>query len=247
MKELISGLITWIKDYVKSTNAKGVVIGMSGGKDSLVVAKLCVEALGKENVFGLIMPNGKMCDKNDAEASCKLLGIRYASVDISKAYEGIIKPIEEVLDNNQLKLSDITTINTPPRLRMAMLYAVAGSMNYLVANTSNLSEISVGYSTKWGDSVGDFAPIANFTKTEVCEIGRLLGLPIELVEKTPSDGLSGKSDEEKLGLTYDNLDEYIRTGKKNEDYETIMKLHSSTMHKRKPISKFENKLKNFLN
>ena len=240
MEKIIINLQEWIKNYVQNAHSKGVVIGMSGGKDSLVVAKLCANALDKENVFGVIMPNGEMSDKSDAVKTCELLGIKYAILNINDAYNAIIKPVNEILKQNNILLSDVSTINTPPRIRMTTLYAFAGSLNYLVANTSNLSEISVGYSTKWGDGVGDFAPIANFTKTEVCEMGKLLGLPIELVDKTPSDGLSGKSDEAKLGLTYANLDEYIRTGKQNSDYDRIIYLNKITAHKRSLPAKFEN-------
>lgn len=246
MQQIINELQQWIKNYVQNAHSKGVVIGMSGGKDSLVVAKLCCNAIGKENVFGVIMPNGEMSDKSDAVKTCELLGIKYAIVNINDAYNAIINPVNDILKQNNIQLNDISTINTPPRIRMTTLYAFAGSLNYLVANTSNLSEISVGYSTKWGDGIGDFAPIANFTKTEVCEIGKLLGLPTKLVDKTPSDGLSGKSDEAKLGLTYANLDEYIRTGKQNKDYERIIHLNKITSHKRRLPARFENGFKNYL-
>lgn len=246
MEKIIINLQEWIKNYVQNAHSKGVVIGMSGGKDSLVVAKLCCNALGNENVFGVIMPNGEMSDKSDAVKTCKLLDIKYAIVNINDTYKNIINPVNEILKQNNIRLSDVSTINTPPRIRMTTLYAFAGSLNYLVANTSNLSEISVGYSTKWGDGVGDFAPIANFTKTEVCEMGKLLGLPVELVDKIPSDGLSGKSDEDKLGLTYANLDEYIRTGKQNSDYDRIMHLNKISAHKRTLPSRFENGFKNYL-
>lgn len=243
----IEELISWIKNYVQSAHAKGVVLGMSGGKDSLVVAKLCALALGEENVFGVIMPNGEMADKNDAEITCKLLNIPHATININEYYTNLINKVETTLLERNVKMNDVTTINTPPRLRMTTLYALAGSLNYLVANTSNLSEISVGYSTKWGDSVGDFAPLADFTKTEVCKIGLMLGLPDSLVNKLPSDGLSGKSDEDKMGLKYKNLDSFIRTGEQNEDYSQIMKLHNSTKHKRKSIAKFVYTKDNYFN
>ncbi|MBQ7307939.1 MAG: NAD(+) synthase [Clostridia bacterium] len=246
MEKTINDLIEWIKNYVNQAHANGVVLGMSGGKDSLICAKLCIEALGNDKVFGVIMPNGKMQDKDDAVRTCKLLNMPFTTIDISTASNSIIENVTLTLKDLNKNLTDVTTINTPPRVRMTYLYAIGGSLNYLVANTSNLSEISVGYSTKWGDSVGDFAPLASFTKTEVCKIGRMLDLPIELVEKIPSDGLSGKSDEEKMGLSYKNLDSYIRTGIKNEDYDQIIRLNKITRHKRNPIAKFNNGLKNFL-
>jgi len=246
-KQNVQQIIDWIKEYFnKNSFAKGVVLGMSGGKDSLVVAKLCTLALGKEKVFGVIMPNGKMKDINDAIVTCQLLGIDYDIVDIESSYNDIITETKEILEKRGKTLTDVSTINTAPRLRMTTLYAVAGSMGYLVANTSNLSERMVGYSTKWGDSVGDFAPIANFTKNEVCEIGLLLGLPVNLVTKTPSDGLSGKSDEDKLGITYDSLDNIIRTGTKNNDYEKILRMYKNSTHKRGSIPAPSSNMNNFL-
>lgn len=245
-KKLVDDLILWIKDYVKQSGAKGVTIGMSGGKDSFVVAKLCCEAVGKENVFGLILPNGEMSDKNDAVTSCEFLQIPYRVVNIDKAYNHIINEVEGKLANHEV--SDVTKINTAPRLRMTTIYAFAGSQHHLVANTSNLSEGMVGYCTKWGDNVGDFAPIANFTKSEVCEIGILLGLPQELVYKKPSDGLSGKTDEEKLGFSYDELDKFIRNGVKGPHFDLIEKKHKFASHKLNPISKFQNgKINHFYN
>lgn len=237
----------WIKGYVASAYAKGVVLGMSGGKDSLIVAKLCINALGKENVVGVIMPNGEMIDYTDAKTTCELLDIKHFVVDINESYSNIINSTKNIVNNLGVELSSVSTINTAPRIRMTTLYSIAGSLNYLVANTSNLSEAMTGYTTKWGDNVGDFAPLANFTKTEVCEMGLLLGLPEYLVVKTPSDGLSGKSDEDKMGITYDELDTYIRTGKKGEKYDTIQNLHKKSEHKRVGAVKFDNNLKNWFN
>ena len=247
MKEEIIKIEKWIKNYIENAHAFGVVVGISGGKDSMVVAKLCVDALGNDKVFGVIMPNGKMVDQSDAEYICKLLNIRYTIININNTYNSLIESIKPALNQNDQKLSSVTTINTAPRLRMATLYAIAGSLNYLVANTSNLSETMVGYSTKWGDNVGDFAPIANYTKTEVCEIGLELNLPEKLVNKTPSDGLSEKSDEEKLGFSYKNLDDYLRTGNKNKDYENIILKHKLAIHKINGVCKYNNQYKNFLN
>ena len=238
MKEEILKIEKWIKDFVSNAHADGVVLGMSGGKDSFVVAKLCADAIGKEKILGVIMPNGKMSDKNDAEESCKFLNIPYTTINIENTYNSILNNVAPVLEEKNKQLSSVTTINTAPRVRMITLYAIAGSMNYLVANTSNLSETMVGYSTKWGDGVGDFAPIANYTKTEVCEIGLALKLPEHLINKAPSDGLTGKSDEEKLGFSYKNLDSFIRTGEKNVDYEYAL-------HKINGVSKYSNNFKNY--
>lgn len=232
MKNKISQVVEWIKDYVKCAGAKGVVIGMSGGKDSLVCAKLCCLAVGKKNVFGVIMPNGEMKDFSDAENTCQFLGMEYTVINIGDMFDYVIENTKNAVANKNVELSSISIQNTPPRLRMTLLYALAGSLNYLVANTSNLSEKMIGYTTKWGDNVGDFYPLANFTKTEVCEMGVLLGLPTELVNKVPSDGLSGLSDEQKLGYSYAELDEYIRNGKKGENFEKILKHHKASSHKR---------------
>lgn len=241
----VNNVIQWIKDYFnKNPFFKGVVIGMSGGKDSLVTASLCINALGANRVFGVILPNGKMIDKNDAQRTCEFLGIKYKEIDISKTYNSIIENVEPIIKESGAGLSTVTTFNTPPRIRMTYLYAIAGSLGYLVANTSNLSEAMVGYTTKWGDNVGDFAPLANFTKNEVCEIGLLLGLPRDLVLKAPSDGLSGKTDEDNMGITYGELEEYIRDGVVGANFEKIKKLHQNSKHKRDGAIKFDSKRKN---
>ena len=246
MEKQIKEVVEWIKNYVASAKSDGVVLGMSGGKDSFVVAKLCTLALGCENVLGIIMPNGKMKDLTDAITSCQSLNIKYEIIDIADAYNSVIENAKQTIEKHGKTLCDISTINTAPRIRMTTLYAIAGSFNYLVANTSNLSEASVGYTTKWGDNIGDFAPIANFTKTEVCQMGLALGLDKDLVEKTPSDGLSGKSDEDKMGIKYSSLDNLIRKGEKNEDYDRIMHLNKISAHKRIGVAKYENNLKNTL-
>lgn len=235
MREEIDKMTEWLQEYMRDTKAKGVVLGMSGGKDSLVSAALCTRAIGKDKVLGVIMPNGEMADITDALDTCKFLGIDYEIIDISTAYKNIIEETQFTLQGRNTSVSSITTINTPPRLRMTILYALAGSLNYLVVNTSNLSEIMVGYSTKWGDSAGDIAPLADYTKSEVCEIGLALNLPEHLANKTPSDGLSGSSDEDKLGFTYTELDTFIRTGEKGNSYDKILSSHTKTTHKRNRI------------
>lgn len=207
--------VQWIRDWFE-VNGKdcNAVIGISGGTDSTVVAALCVEALGEDRVVGVLMPDGEQADINDSIFLVNYLNIHAIMANISQAVCGVKAAISEQLklafDKN---ISSQSTINLPPRIRMTTLYAVSQSVNGRVANTCNLSEDYIGYSTRWGDSVGDFSPLSNLTKTEVKEIGRVLGLPNKLVYKTPSDGLCGKTDEDNLGFTYEVLDRYIRTGK----------------------------------
>lgn len=244
MEKYISKITSFIKEYVAGAGAKGAVVGMSGGKDSFVVAKLCSLALGAENVFGVILPNGEMKDLEIAEHECEILGIKSKVANIENIDREIKALTKEATDSS--KLNEVSAINIAPRVRMTVLYAVAANLNYLVANTSNLSETMIGYSTKWGDNVGDFAPIADFTKTEVCEIGLSLGLPKEYVLKAPTDGLSGKEDEEKIGFSYSVLDEFIRTGKSTNSEETIKKMSRITAHKRALPPKCDSERKNFL-
>ncbi len=198
--------VQWIKDFFEQ-NGKGcnAVVGISGGKDSSVVAALCAEALGRDRVIGVLMPCGEQADIDMAELLVKHLGIKHYVVNIKDAVEGITNAVP-------FELSVQSRVNLPPRIRMATLYAVSQSNNGRVANTCNLSEDWVGYSTRYGDSAGDFSPCSHLTVDEVKQIGRLLGLPAVLVDKVPTDGLCGKTDEDNLGFTYAELDRYIRTG-----------------------------------
>lgn len=241
----VERILNWTREFFKTnTFAKGAVLGMSGGKDSFVTAGLLVRAIGADRVFGVIMPNGKMVDLEDAKKSCELLGIRYAVVDIAQSYNQVMGDVGKIIKDEGKGVSTVSIINTAPRLRMTYLYAIAGSLGYLVANTSNLSESMVGYTTKWGDNVGDFSLLANFTKSEVCEIGLLLGLPKELVLKTPSDGLSGKSDEDNMGISYKQLERYIRNGEKGDEFNKINELNKASIHKRVGVIKYDNNLEN---
>ncbi|MBQ3084590.1 MAG: NAD(+) synthase [Clostridia bacterium] len=201
--------VAWIRDFFEK-NGKGcnAVVGISGGKDSSIAAALCAEALGKERVIGVLMPQGEQHDIDMARLLVEHLGIRSYEVNIKAAVEGLRGALPA-----ELELSTQSITNIPPRIRMTTLYAIGQSVNGRVCNTCNLSEDWVGYSTRYGDSVGDFSPMSHLTVTEVKEIGRLLGLPAVLVDKVPIDGLCGKTDEENLGFTYAELDVYIRTGK----------------------------------
>lgn len=198
--------VEWIRDFFEK-NGKGcnAVVGISGGKDSSIVAALCVEALGKDRVIGVLMPCGEQADIDMAKLLVDTLGIKHYIINIKDAVDGLTKSIP-------FELSDQSRTNLPPRIRMSTLYAVSQSNNGRVANTCNLSEDWVGYSTRYGDSVGDFSPCSHLTVAEMKQIGRLLGLPDVLVDKVPIDGLCGKTDEDNLGFTYAELDRYIRTG-----------------------------------
>lgn len=200
--------VAWIQDFFKNNGPDcNAVIGISGGKDSSVAAALCVEALGKDRVVGVLMPCGDQHDIDMAQLLVKHLGIKHYVINIKDSVDGVLSNMPD-----GLSISEQTKQNLPPRIRMSVLYAVSQSVNGRVVNTCNLSEDWVGYSTRYGDAAGDFSPMSFLTVTEVKAIGRLLDLPDVLVDKVPIDGLCGKTDEENLGFTYDELDRYIRYG-----------------------------------
>lgn len=209
-------VVQWIRDFFENNGPTcNAVIGISGGKDSSVVAGLCVEALGKDRVIGVLMPCGVQKDISASRKLVEHLGIKNVEVNVEAAVTGLTEAIinGKVTGMDPVDFTAQTKTNLPPRIRMSCLYAVSQSMNGRVANTCNLSEDWVGYSTRYGDAAGDFSPLAKLTVSEVKAIGHSLGLPFELVEKVPIDGLySGKTDEENLGFTYDMLDHYIRYG-----------------------------------
>ena len=231
-------VIQWICDWFEA-NGKGcnAIVGISGGKDSSVVAALCVKALGKERVIGVLMPNGVQSDIDCAQRLVAHLGIEHYTCNIQKSVDGVL----ESLKNSGVEISRQAIVNLPPRIRMSTLYALSQSRNGRVANTCNLSEDWVGYSTRYGDAAGDFSPLGKLTVREVKEIGSYLGLPIDLVEKVPSDGLSGKTDEDNLGFTYAVLDTYIRTGvcADEQTKARIDRLHTLNEFKLKPIPCYE--------
>lgn len=200
--------IEWIKNWF-SLNGDGckAVVGISGGKDSSVVAALCCKALGKDRVLGVLMPQGEQADINYSKDLCETLGIESVTVNVKSAVDAVMNEIAD-----KLEVTAQARQNLPPRIRMSVLYAVSQSVNGRVANTCNLSEDWVGYSTRYGDSVGDFSPLSLLTVQEVKAIGRAIGLPERFIEKTPIDGLCGKTDEDNLGFTYATLDRYIREG-----------------------------------
>lgn len=198
--------VEWIREWFEHNGPDcKAVIGISGGKDSTVAAALCVEALGKDRVYGILMPNGYQSDLADAAEVCKILDIEKTTIYINDIYTKFL----EELRWSAITPSEQTKINLAPRIRMAMLYAISQSINGRVVCTDNLSERFIGYSTHWGDNVGDFSPFGNLTSAEVVAVGDVLGLPFELTHKTPSDGLCGKTDEDNFGFTYNQLNNVI--------------------------------------
>lgn len=248
-----NSIVEWIKSWFDANGKNcNAVVGISGGKDSSVVAALCVEALGKDRVIGVLMPNHMQSDIAAAYLLADTLGIMYTVQNIGTTVDEVISNInfhglttfdKEKTDN--IKLSNQAKINLPSRIRMAILYAVSQSLNGRVANTCNLSEDWVGYSTRYGDSVGDFSPLSMLTTDEVVAVGKACGLPDALVEKVPSDGLCGKSDEDNLGFSYRVLNRYIRTGCCEDDNikKVIDDLHIKNMFKLSPMPKFDYKVK----
>ena len=227
--------VAWIQHFFEE-NGPGcnAVVGISGGKDSSVTAALCVEALGKDRVIGVLMPCGEQADIDMAHLLVNHLDIKHYVINIKDAVEGVKK-------NIPFDLSRQSTTNLPARIRMTTLYAVSQSHNGRVANTCNLSEDWVGYSTRYGDAAGDFSPLSHLTVNEIKQIGRLLGLPDVLVDKTPIDGLSGKTDEDNLGFTYAVLDRYIRTGEIEDPVikEKIDTIHQKNLFKLQLMPSFE--------
>ena len=235
-KEMKDRCVDWIRDFfAKNGPDCNAVVGISGGKDSSVVAALCVEALGKDRVIGVLMPCGVQADIEMARKLVNHLGIKNYEVNVEVAVNGLLNALPDI------EISTQTKTNLPPRIRMATLYAVGQSVNGRVANTCNLSEDWVGYSTRYGDAAGDFSPLSHLTVTEVKAIGREMGLPEDLVEKVPIDGLCGKTDEENLGFTYAALDQYIREGicEDAELKEKIDRMHERNLFKLELMPCFE--------
>lgn len=249
IKNITEDCTTWIRNWFEENGKEcNAVIGISGGKDSSVVAALCVKALGRDRVIGVLMPNGNQPDISDAYQLCDYLGIDRIECSISTMYLSALNSIKIGSARRGVKKFDIseqTKINLPARLRMSMLYAISQSCNGRVANTCNLSEDWIGYSTRYGDSVGDFAPLSQLTSDEVVKIGEYLGLPDNLIYKIPADGLTNKSDEDNFGFTYAVLNRYIRTGicEDEEIKSKIDKLHKKNLFKLMPMQYFNSNLK----
>lgn len=237
-KQTKDDIVCWIKNYFAENGPEcSAVIGISGGKDSSIVAALCVEALGKDRVVGVMMPNGQQPDIGDSHRIVEALGITYKIVNINDAYLAMMDNLGGITC-----VSEQARVNLPPRLRMATLYAVAQSLpnGGRVANTCNRSEDFVGYSTKYGDSAGDFGPLANLMVHEVKQIGHELPIPDDLVDKVPADGLCDKTDEDNLGFSYTQVDDYIKRGTCGImpiDYK-IKQAHQRNLHKLRQMPTF---------
>lgn len=239
--EISSGIIYWIRSNMKSISAKKAVIGISGGKDSTVTASLCALALEPENVHGLILPNGNQEDLSEAIEICEAFGINYHVINISD----MVTAVERGVSDTGLDISRQTMLNIPPRIRMTTLYAYAQSLDSaLVINTSNLSEDWVGYATVYGDTAGAFSPLATLTSDEVIQVGRYLGIEEKYLIKPPADGLTGKTDEDVLGFTYEVLNRYLRKGEIDdlETKEKIDRLHKISRFKFIPIPMYDSGL-----
>lgn len=237
--------VKWIKEYVKNSRAKGIVLGNSGGKDSATVLAMAVKAIGRENVIAVSMPCfSNQNDLEDARLVAKAFEVKQLEIDLSNCYQEMEKEMEAQLG---IKLLKEATVNMKPRLRMTTLYGIAQTLGYLVIGTGNLCEAMVGYTTKWGDNSSDFNPIGNFTVEEVLEIGRNLGVPEKILQKAPNDGLGGLTDEEKMGITYHQIAQMIETGDTEEiAKQEIVRRYQSSQHKRKKVPIYPIDRRNFL-
>lgn len=250
-KELIiqaENAINWIREYVEKTGAKGVVVGNSGGKDSATVIAMSAKALGKDRVITVAMPcNSTPADLEDAKLVASTFDVTFLEIELTQAYTELEKSINNSLVNLNLELNKESKINIKPRMRMTTLYGIAQSLGYLVIGTGNLCEAMVGYTTKWGDSASDFNPIGNFTVSEVLAIGEYLGVPEKIIRKAPNDGLGGQTDEEKMGVTYSQIAEYIETGKTDPTVmENIERRNRISKHKREPVPIYNFERKKYL-
>jgi NAD+ synthase len=233
-------IIHWIREYFEKNGSDCcAVVGISGGKDSSTVAALCMQALGKRRVYGVLMPQGEQHDIAYSRELIEILGIKRLEINIKKSVDALLESIKDT----SFSLNRQAIINIPARIRMTTLYAVSAAVNGRVANTCNLSEDYIGYATKYGDGAGDFSPLSQLTVTEVKLIGKELSLPSKFIEKVPEDGLSGLSDEENIGFTYAVLDKYIRKGVCEDAAvkEKIDKLHGLNLHKLSLMPFFDNK------
>lgn len=237
--------IKWIKEYVEKTKANGIVIGNSGGKDSATVLAMAVKAIGKEKVISVAMPCfSKETDLEDAKLVAEAFEVPLLKVDLSNTYQEMENEINGQIPQS---LTQESIVNMKPRLRMTTLYGIAQTLGYLVIGTGNLCETMVGYTTKWGDNSSDFNPIGNFTVEEVLVIGKMLGVPEKILQKAPSDGLGGQTDEEKMGIQYSQVEEMIEIGTTDEKAkQEIIRRYQASKHKRRTVPIYTFERKNYL-
>ena len=222
-KKEVDNIVLFIKDYYKKNNLKGVVLGISGGKDSAVVAALFTKALGSENVLGVTLPCHSIAsDKSDAKLVAEKYGFELLNIDLTNVYDSFINEIDKLGNFSEKELKN-SNINLKPRLRMSSVYYLAALYSelkggtYIVAGTGNKCELYVGYFTKGGDSTYDIGVLNNYTVDEVIKLGEYLEVPDVVIHKTPSDGLSNQSDEEKLGVKYKDIAAYKNNEKLDEE------------------------------
>lgn len=235
VEEEIEHIVDWIKHYfIKNGADSKAIIGISGGKDSTIAAALCVNALGADRVIGILMPQGVQEDIKDARRVCEFLGIHSYEIGIGSACNALYSAIDTGYDyDHNIEKNKAVSTNLPARIRMTVLYAMAAELGGRVCNTCNRSENYIGYSTKYGDHAGDFSPLGHYTVRELLAIGDALGLPHDLVHKTPADGMCGSSDEANLGFTYEELDAYLLEdiAPKYETLKLIEQAHTKNVHK----------------
>lgn len=235
MRDVIIRCEKWLQNEVKSAGASGIILGLSGGIDSSVLAALGREALGHEGVLGVIMPcHSIKNDEDDAVLLAETLNVKYMRVDLSDTFDTLCSSIGS-------EISTLSLSNIKARLRMVTLYAIGQSKNLLVCGTSNRSEYETGYFTKYGDSGSDLMPLVSFLKREIRAMAKILGVPEKIIAKAPSAGLTeGQTDEGDMGFSYDVLDEYLATGK-IDDFsakEKIDAMHRRSEHKRRAVPIF---------
>lgn len=237
-EELVNYIEAWLKERVSDAGARGIIVGLSGGIDSAVVAALGLKAFGRENLLTLIMPcHSDPNDQADAILVADSLNINYKIIELDKAFDALT---QEFLNNN-IEVSKMSQANLKARLRMASLYAAAQSLNLLVCGTSNRSEYETGYFTKYGDSASDLLPLADLLKTEVRAMARYLNIPDKIIVKAPSAGLwANQTDEDEMGFSYEQLDRYLETGEAEPDIKLkIQAMHARSEHKRRPAPIFK--------
>lgn len=245
LEKVVNDLTEWIRLEMENTGGKRMILGISGGKDSSVVAALGVKALGKENVIGVLMPKGEQIDIDFSYEICEFLDIENVTFPIDDISEAYFKRFENLPSKLVPEITEDTRINLSPRIRMTILYAMSQSIEgSRVVHTGNLSEKWIGYTTVYGDNTGAFSPLGSFTSDEVIQIGRHLGLPEKFIVKPPADGLTGKTDEMVLGFDYDTLNKYIRTGEIDDPKvkEKIDKMYNYSRFKFTPMPLFLNDL-----